>query len=224
MLYLILADTELETVPELMTNESDVINHARRKRKDVGQLVLDSSFMHRSIEKYYPGESNRRGRPDLVHTFLMVTQESILNRKGMLRTYIHTRNDQVIDINPEERFPKSYNRFVGLIEDLLASGLVAAEGRILLSVKRETLLGLINKIRCRNIRVLSPRASITRITEVVRDGSDLVVVIGGFAFGDYKSDISTLGEALSIYEEELTTWTVASEIISQFERTLSILT
>ena len=100
MLTIILADTELETVPVELAKEPDVSNHARRRKKKPDTLLLDSSYMHTSVQKYFPGEANRRGRPDLVHTFLMVTQESILNRIGQLRTLIHTRNNLVITVHP----------------------------------------------------------------------------------------------------------------------------
>ncbi len=119
MMHLILADSELELMPEEI-----------KKRK----ILLDSS-LHHSLMKGLK-DWKRRGRPDIVHVFLLIAQESILNRKGLLKTYIHTRNDEIIYVNPEMRIIKNYNRFKGLMQQLLIHGKVPLKGKSLMEMKK----------------------------------------------------------------------------------------
>ena len=40
--------------------------------------------------------------------------DSPLNRAGHLRVFIHTRDNVLIDIHPQTRIPRTYDRFAGL--------------------------------------------------------------------------------------------------------------
>ncbi len=219
MLTIILIDSELETIPEEMWNDPAVRKLASSRKKSPQKLLLDSNFLHTSIERTFPGMSTRRGRPDIFHTFLNVVNDTILNRKGNLRVYIHTRNNKVITVNPETRIPKSYNRFVGLMEDLFLKGTIAADEHVLLKVENLSAQEAVRKYAAGRTVVMSPGGIYSRVRDIIQTG-DMTVVIGGFAEGDYISDLSFIGEKYSLFEEELTIWTVASEIINECERSL----
>ena len=83
MLRLIIADAELQTVPENMARDQAIRNIAVKNHKKPTEMLLDSNYMHTTIDKYFPGESNRRGRPDIIYIFLeyylTVTYISIVN-------------------------------------------------------------------------------------------------------------------------------------------------
>jgi len=74
-------------------------------------------------------DSDRRGRPDIVHISLLIANESILNCEGILDMVIHTRNEYAIKINPEMRVIKNYSRFKGLMEQLSRKGVYLRVGR-----------------------------------------------------------------------------------------------
>ncbi len=40
--------------------------------------------------------------------------DSPLNRAGLLRVFIHTRDNVLIDVHPQTRIPRTYDRFAGL--------------------------------------------------------------------------------------------------------------
>jgi hypothetical protein len=113
MLNLVFVDSELETIPEEMIDDYAVRKFAKEKKKPPQEVLLDSNFLHGAIERFFPGKANRMGRPDIFYHMMQVAQSSILNLKGGLRVYIHTKNNFVITIRPETRIPKSYNRFEG---------------------------------------------------------------------------------------------------------------
>lgn len=198
MMHLILADSELELMPEEI-----------KKRK----ILLDSS-LHHSLMKGLK-DWKRRGRPDIVHVFLLIAQESILNRKGLLKTYIHTRNDEIIYVNPEMRIIKNYNRFKGLMQQLLIHGKVPLKGKSLMEMKKERLDELLNKIRAKKI-VFSRKGKRKALQDVFEE--NVVCIIGGFPSGNFISPVEKYtDEVISLHEEMLPAWIVAMEAIVAYE-------
>lgn len=224
--HLILADSEVELVPQPIQGHPSVVSYAKRRGKKPSKVLLDASFHHSAIRVKYPSEVNRRGRPDIAYFFLNVALESPLNRGGYLRVYVHTRNNEVIFISPSTRIPKAYHRFIGLIEHLFNNGNVPDSKNPLLWIENLRLDSLVQKKICpdRTI-VLHPRGKKIRLKELFEDVSGkIAVIIGGFPEGDYISNIENISdEIVSIYPEELVSWVVAYEIISEIERRLGIM-
>jgi len=220
MLNLLLADAELELVPEEIAGHAAIISSCKRRRHPASRMLLDSS-LHHSAMKRLP-EFERRGRPDIVHFFLMVALESVLNKRGLLRTYIHTRSDQLITIDPAARLPRSYSRFVGLMESLLVEKAVPSPDRPLLEVREGfSFERCLQEIRPSWTVVMSEGGEPGRLEERFRKRSDLLCVIGGFPRGDFRSDVLAHADlVVSLYEQPLTAWTVASEVIVNYENAL----
>ena len=114
MLYIILADSAFELVPKHKKNQPAV----RKNIKKLGNAgkILDISLHHtimRDMDDPYS-----RGRPDIMHKFLLDALSSPLNRMNHLRIYVHTRRDVTYEINPLLRPPKDYNRFKGVLYKL----------------------------------------------------------------------------------------------------------
>uniref|UniRef100_A0A8C5J6P9 EMG1 N1-specific pseudouridine methyltransferase n=1 Tax=Junco hyemalis TaxID=40217 RepID=A0A8C5J6P9_JUNHY len=62
-----------------------------------------------------PGEV----RPDITHQSLLMLMDSPLNRAGLLQVYIHTKKNVLIEVNPQTRIPRTFDRFCGLMVQLL---------------------------------------------------------------------------------------------------------
>lgn len=41
--------------------------------------------------------------------------DSPLNRAGLLQVYIHTKKNVLIEVNPQTRIPRTFDRFCGLM-------------------------------------------------------------------------------------------------------------
>lgn len=216
MLTIIIADAELETIPTEMMDDYSIGKIAKERKKKVANILLDSNYMHSSIDRHFPGESNRRGRPDIIHIFLLMALDSILNRTGGLRVRIHTRNNLVIDISPDTRLPRAYNRFIGLFEKLFQEKKIVAEGKTLLGISEASLGTIISEAEGRVV-VMAPGSEVRQIESVIESPLPITVVIGGFSEGDYRSDLNSF-EKLSIFKDELTIWSVGMEVITQYER------
>lgn len=202
MLTLVMAETELELVPTSIQNHPVVVKSARKRGKSPGSILLDSNFHHSAMRTLK--DSERRGRPDIAHIALLCALESVLNKKGRLNLYIHTRNDDIIYVNPKTRIPRSYNRFCGVMEGLLEKGTVED----LLRVEKKSLSQLLEEL---------PGEKAVMHREggpfVIKEG--MVAVVGGFPHGDFHTALPY--KRYCIFGEELTAWTVVNEVMVRYE-------
>ena len=217
MLTLVLADAELEPVPPQLQGHPAVRTSAKRRGRSPGAILLDSSLHHPALKKFPEGE--RRGRPDIVHLFVLLCLDSVLNAQGQLRTLVHTRNDEVIRIAPETRIPKNYPRFVGLIEDLFQRGAVPEDKPLLTLERGVSLAKLLSEFPAPRWAFSEAGDRINLWTELAALEGDLTAVVGGFPHGDFRSPVAKLCDRIvSIHEEPLRAWTVTSEILVAYRQ------
>ncbi|MGQ0537297.1 MAG: 16S rRNA methyltransferase [Methanobacteriota archaeon] len=220
MLTLLLADAELEPVPDAIRDHSAVRAATARRGARPGRPLLDSSLHHAALRGVPDGD--RRGRPDIVHLFLLSTLDSILNLDGGLRVAIHTRNDELITVRPDTRIMRSFDRFAGLMEQVFRDGKAGpADGPPLLSLSSGVpLREAVKRTEADHTIVLDERAPHvdlpTALPPVAARHAHLAFVLGGFPKGAYKSDVAQLGEPWSIDPRPLSAWIVASEIVAHW--------
>jgi rRNA small subunit pseudouridine methyltransferase Nep1 len=214
---MILADAELELVPEELWNHRSVIRHAKKRRKKPSKILLESSLHHSAFKD--PAEAERRGRPDIVHFFLTLCLDSIANAEGKLTTLVHTRNDELIEISPDTRLPKNYNRFIGLMEDLFDKGSVPKGKPLLAITKKMTLEKVLKKCNPATTICLSPDGETADLVPLFREiKKPIACMVGGFPEGDFSSPAKELADkVVSISPHLLKVWTVASIILVSYE-------
>ncbi|WP_054857564.1 ribosome biogenesis protein [Vulcanisaeta sp. JCM 16159] len=127
---LLLTEASLETVPKELLSNPVIIRDARRRGVNPRYLILDRARHHRLMINLPNAE--KRGRPDILHQVLLLIQGSLLTRNNLIKTYIHTINGLVIDVDPEIRPPRNYNNFIGLMSQLFELGRVPPTGRPLM--------------------------------------------------------------------------------------------
>ncbi|MBM4249017.1 MAG: 16S rRNA methyltransferase [Euryarchaeota archaeon] len=219
MLTLVLADSELETVPGEIAGHPCCVTYARRRGRAPRDTLLDSTVHHPALKRLSDGQ--RRGRPDLVHFFLLTALDSLLNLEGGLRVAVHTRNGRIIRVRPDTRLPKNQSRFVSLMEQLFQKGQVPPAGEPLMTMSEGTVGDLLRDLGASKVVVFSPRGDrvdLRRRFSRVR-GRDIACVVGGFPDGDFTSPVYGLAdEVLSISGSELKVWTVAAEILVNFRK------
>ncbi len=218
MLELILADAELELVPPEIAGHPACVAHARRRNRRPTETLLDGALHHPALRALPDG--SRRGRPDIVHLFLLTALDSILNIQGGLRVTVHTRNDLVIHVRSDTRLPKSQSRFYSLMEQLLINGRVpGGEGEPLMSLQPGGLRSALDAAGAERVVALSPAGRLVEPREyfAALRGESLACVIGGFPDGDFTSPVAELADELvSISPHTLKVWTVASEVLVSY--------
>ena len=224
MLILILAESALETVPRGLWNHPAVKRHSKRHGKPPEFILLDRSYHHPAMKKLE--ESEKRGRPDIVHFALLEALGSPLNREGLLQVYVHTLNDHVITVNPEARLPRNYDRFVGLLEQLFELRRVPSRGKTLLKLESKTLPQLLDEVEPDYVMAFSRKGSPNTLEEAISrllDKEGPAVIIGGFPHGHFsETTIKLASEVVSIDPEMLETWTLTSRVIYEYERAISL--
>jgi rRNA small subunit pseudouridine methyltransferase Nep1 len=235
MFHLILAESALELVPDEIRGHPAVRNQANRSGKKATEDILDGTF-HHSAMKHIPN-SEQRGRPDIIHLSILVAQGSILNREGHLRTYIHTINDELIEVDPKTRLPRNLERFKGLISKLFLEGELAGrteeEGTELLKLtKKMTLEKVLEKIAPDKVYALDDRKDVSTFAKILKDDGfdptdlkkkNIAIIVGAFAHGEFKANLSKCADTVfSIYPETLELWTVIANILNDGERALGL--
>jgi len=225
ILKLVLAESSLELVPQEIASHPSVLKHAKLRGKKPTEILLDKSFHYSAMKRLKDKE--KRGRPDIVHVTLLEALSSPLNIEGKLRIYIHTYGDYVIEVNHKTRIPKSYLRFVGLMEQLLTVGEVPPKSKEpLLKIYPSNLTNLLKLLNARGAIVLDEEGELTSPKAICNEAisKDIPVVVGGFPHGRYGSEVYANAIATySIYHKPLETWTVTSIIIHACEEVLKIL-
>jgi rRNA small subunit pseudouridine methyltransferase Nep1 len=223
--FIILADSELELIPNEILRERCILNNARARGKAPERILLDASHHHPAFGKL--PDSERRGRPDIVHFFLMLCMDSDLSAEGKLRVFVHTRNNDVIAVNPQTRLPPHYPRFVGLIETLYEQRVVPSRENALLELRDNVSLDmLVNALKPDKVVVLDSTGEAVPLADKFASlkADRVVIVIGGFSKGTYRSDLNKLGKPIkvSLGERMLKVWTVTSKVLCAIEHSKDV--
>lgn len=224
LLTIILAESALEPIPREIWTHPSIRSFSKRRGKHPRLIVLDRSYHHFAM-KNLPN-SEKRGRPDIVHFCLLEALGSPLNKEGLLRTYVHTINDYVISIEPETRLPKNFNRFIGLIEDLFERRCVPPSGKTLLSLEEKGLAELIRTIDPTYIIAFERGGEPKTFEEValkLAEEDRPAVLVGGFPHGEFSEGIIKLAnETVCVDPEVLEAWIVVSRVIYEYERAIGL--
>jgi len=218
----LLADSALELVPKELINDEIIIKNAKKRKKNSSSILLDSSLHYKAMYKIK--DSEKRGRPDIVHISLLsiIGAPLIKDEKESVKIYIHTYNGEILEVNPETRIPKNYNRFIGLMEQLFTNKIISSKGKILLQVKNVSLEDLIKEIPMVNRMLFTSKGDLINLPKYFEKfvDNDLLLIIGAFPHGYYSEKIQKLSEnKISIYPSSLDAWIVLNRII--FSRELS---
>lgn len=224
MLNLIIVQAQLELIPRKICGHASIKKMAERKGKKPTELLLDSNFHHSAMRGLF--ESERRGRPDLVHHVLITSMDSPLNREGLLRVHIHTRNNRLISVDPSIKVPQSYNRFVGLLEQVFKDKKAPLEGKALLEMKKLKFNDLIERIKPDFIGLLSEKGEKQTpegFGALLAKYKNPVVLIGGFPHGDFTNEVESCAEKkVCIDPDLLKAWTVTSRVIMGYEMAIRL--
>ncbi|MGB9827809.1 MAG: 16S rRNA methyltransferase [Thermosphaera sp.] len=224
-LKIAILEAGVELVPKEISNHPSVVKNAARRGKPPAHTLLDVSIHYSAMLRIR--DRFKRGRPDIVHVTLLEALESPLNKKGLLEIYVHTYDGKAIFIHPSTRIPRNYNRFTGLMEQLLVEGKVPpGSPEPLLQAKSMRLPDLVRAAGASGLLLLREECERESVRSVVVKALNnaLLIGVGGFPHGDFSQEtLEAADYCYSIYEESLMTWVVASRLISTAELLANIL-
>jgi rRNA small subunit pseudouridine methyltransferase Nep1 len=220
-----LVEASLELVPPEIAKHPAVEKTAKRRGKRPLAMLLDKS-LHYHAMKRLPSQE-KRGRPDIVHFCMLEVLESPLCNKGYAQLYVHTLGGQVIKVRSDVRLPKNYNRFVGLMEQLLAFGRVPTKGEALLEVIGRGLDKAIEDFKPSRKILLSEKGIRTSpldlASKVIEGGGRVMIMIGAFPHGEFSDEVlRSADEVVSIYSEVLEGFVATSVVLRALEFKLGL--
>lgn len=123
---IVFLESSVELVPRSLWSHPQVLRSARRYGIEPEDLLLDKS-LHYNAMAGLPAKW-KRGRPDILHVALLTSTETPLYQEGLLRIYFQVYDGRVFEVRSGVRIPKNYERFKGLIAQLLKTERVPPKG------------------------------------------------------------------------------------------------
>lgn len=186
------------------------------KGKDSKYHLLNSDDHQGVLRKH--SRSISEYRPDITHQCLLALLDSPLNKAGKLQIYIRTSKNVLIEINPHTRIPRTFQRFAGLMVQLLHKLAIKAVG------SNEKLLNVIRNPLSDHLPVKCIRIAMSGDGETVKVGEwvktlpedqNAVFYIGAMAHGE--DNFEGADKKISISEYPLAAATVCSKVCCAFE-------
>jgi len=224
-LLLVLADAGLELVPREIWHHPAVRNSASSRGKKPGEILLDLS-LHYAAAKTLK-DWRKRGRPDILHVCLLFALSTLLNRRGLLEIVVHTYRGLVIRVDPAVRIPRNYNRFVGLMEQLLMEGRVPPDAeKPLLWVSRERLRDVVEAWNPDFAVLMHEGGEMMRACELAAKLSEHrrpLVIVGCFQSGEFSEEVLGISsKQISYADEVLDAWYVVAKTLLALEDYLNV--
>lgn len=161
-------------------------------------------------------------RPDITHQSLLMLLDSPLNRAGLLQVFIRTANNVLIEVNPQIRIPRTFNRFAGLIVQLLHKFSIKASDsslKLLKVIKNPVSDHL--PVGCKKICLSFSAEGPSKASELVPEIDEpICLVIGAIAKGAIKTDYTEKDVCIGNYP--LSAALTCAKVCSAFEEAWGI--
>lgn len=215
---MILTESALELVPKELQNHNSVLAYSKKMNKKPSKVILDVSWHFAAMRGIK--DEIKRGRPDLVHFCLLECCTIPLYFEKKLHVYVHTINDKVIFVGENVRLPKSYHRFVGLIEKLYSEKKIEQDGKKLLEIKDMTFGELIDKLDPKKVIGFSTRGQTSSYDKIAESiVGDSCIVVGGFSKGHFSDKIlKKIDDLVSVDRNTLEAHVVISRLLYECEK------
>jgi rRNA small subunit pseudouridine methyltransferase Nep1 len=216
----LIAESSLELIPKEIVNHPAVILDAYKRGKDPSKIILDRAKHHFAMLKL--PNSIKRGRPDIVHSLLLVHQYSLSAQNNLSKIYIHTLEDKIIEVNNKTRIPKNYNNFIGLIEQLYEKGAIISDGEELLKLIDMKLKEFIQGNSWVVFHEKGDKISLNNLANLL-EGK--IIIIGGFPHGDFENEwiLKEAEKIIRIGDKVLDSFQILFRIITILEMNLNLI-
>ncbi len=219
-LNFVLAESALELVPKELWKSPAVMSDSRRRGVDPSRILLDRSFHHSAMNRL--NDSEKRGRPDLVHEAMLSVTGTPLFLDGSVRLFVHTNTDLVLEVAEKTRIPKSYFRFRGLMEKLLWERSDDELVKVYPGTMRELVRRKISPDAVFGLSVQGRQTSLGELAEKVRESKNPCVLVGGFPRGHFSQEtLSLADELVRIHARPLEAHVVAARVVYEVEKAVS---
>lgn len=212
-----LAESALELVPKEIGKSAAVASDSRRRGIDPADILLDRSFHHSAMARLK--DSEKRGRPDLVHAALLSVTGTPLYLDGNVRIFVHTYPDLVLEFEEKTRIPKNYIRFRGLMEKALAERPHGGLVKVYSADLRELVRKVVRPDIVFGLSVQGRPARLEDLANKIVAAKNVCVLVGGFPHGHFSQRIlAMVDELVRVDAKPLEAHVVASRVVYEVEK------
>jgi len=224
-IHIILTEVALELIPNSIAKQPSAIKNIKKFGR-AGE-ILDTSLHHSIIHKLK--NSQKRGRPDILHHFLLDTLGSPANLKGFLEIYFQCSSG-FYKVNSEMKCPRDYIRFKGLMYQLIREGHIPPNQQPYLVSRMDLDLKnwIKNNFTDKSTFIFSvngkeaPLESIT--SEFFNESNECAVLIGGFQKSHFSDDILKIpSQIFALSDRGYDSWIVTNRVLAKFEQDLNLI-
>ncbi|MHA2002385.1 MAG: hypothetical protein ACTSVU_09885 [Promethearchaeota archaeon] len=239
MMHIILTETALEIVPKKLQS-TPAFQKNLKKFGNAGKL-LDTTLHHAIMNPL--SHSEKRGRPDILHHFLLDSLGSIANHADRLKIYFACSGG-LFSVSSQMRCPRDYLRFKALMSQLLEISHIPKKSPYLIEkiapnlstwikgrFTSENVVKLTSKGRVGSLRDLFAKLQetpdrkenmpSTKIDEI--HDRDFAVLIGGFQKGGFSETTATIpGIPFAFPNRGYDSWVIVNRILSLYEQILGL--
>ncbi|NHI83437.1 MAG: 16S rRNA methyltransferase [Candidatus Thorarchaeota archaeon] len=221
VLHVILLDCAIELIPKELTATKAIQRYAAKKKKKPNQLLLDQT-QHGQVMVRLDNHS-RRGRPDITYLSMLSMLETPLCKEGLLTIHLHLQDGRIVEVSPETRLPRSYDRFIGLFEQLLEKRQVPVDSKPLMRITSKRLPDLLHELKASGP---TPQTVLfveggrhTTMNDLCRllpdsNATPMIVGVGAFPHGEFDKEIAQFfDERIELDREVMMAWHVCAEVI-----------
>jgi len=219
-------ESALELIPESLRNHPQIRTEWKKNVKKKHRGILLDGGIHRPLIDSLE-QSERRGRPDIIHHSLLNIVYSPLFRNQQIQVYIHTRDDLCLRIPSNWRVPVNYNRFCGLFSQLLLKRRVPLSGDPILAIEHCSLAQLLARFKESEIYLCEEPTSTNKL--ISRELSDIqfsqsaIFLIGGYQHGEISLNSLEMMKSnknlisIHLYKEIMPAWVIVAKLITWLE-------
>ena len=196
-------------IPKKYLDHPSVAKLSRRRKKRSDRILMDVGSL---ASLGFRGEvMPKEGRPDIVHRTLLSVTDSPLFLMGKVKLYLHTLEGRIFVVSEGIRPPRSYNRFVGLMEKLLLEGSVGPPDGPLIKEVKVKLEDVVNG----RVLILHEKGELVDPIELITStGEDFTIIVGAFPHGDFREEVLSLGERISLFRGTLSSSAAISMMLA----------
>ncbi len=224
-MHIILTETAIELIPKSLEKKPNALSSIKKFGKP-GQ-ILDTALHHSIMHTLK--NSQKRGRPDILHHFLLDTLGSPANLKGFLEIYFHCSSG-LYKVNSEMKCPRDYSRFKGLMCQLIKKGHIPPKQRPYLISRmnlnlRDWIKNNFTEKNTFSLSVNGNKASLETITsKFFNESNECAVLIGGFQKGHFSDDILKISSQIfAISDRGYDSWIIINRVLAKFEQNLNLI-
>ncbi|ORM40350.1 Ribosomal RNA small subunit methyltransferase NEP1 [Babesia sp. Xinjiang] len=165
--------------------------------------------------------TEKESRVDILHQCLLVLLDSPLNKNGLLKVFIRTDDNTLIDVSPHLRVPRTPKQFDSLLIHLMYKRHVKSQEKdtiLMRIVKNDLEIALSPGSRRFGLSVGGRPVKLKEFCQQFKDADYPVVFhIGAVSHSQPKGTVNQVEEVLSISSHGLTAAHVCAKICCELE-------